>query len=440
MRSIINTPEGTRDRLFAECRGRRRVRQALTGLFQGRGYGEVSTPEVEFYDLFLQSGSPLPQEAMLKIIDRGGRIMVMRPDCTTPIARVAATKLKNLPLPQRLYYDQTVFRSGDAHRGGSSEIAQCGVELIGAAGARADLEVVALAVDALRSCGLTDFHVELGHAGFFRNLAARMEMDEDEVERMRALIEGKNFAALNDLLEPYGDRPACQALRRLSRLFGGVEVLGQAEKLAGKTPAVDYLSELYDELSAAGYGPYIRFDLGMVHQIDYYTGVVFRGYADGAGNAVLSGGRYDGLVEEFGGKPTPGLGFGLGLDRIMMALEAQQVEFPQLSKCEMYIATMGEEAQKKAFLLLGELHRCGIPADTDLCGRGLKAQMKYAGKIGAKFTMVLGDNELQQGKAEMKNMKTGEKRKISISGEDFINDYVTVSTEAEDFSQDGIFF
>ena len=101
---------------------------------------------------------------------------------------------------------------------------------------------------------------------------------------------------------------------------------------------------------------------------------------------------------------------------------------------------MGEEAQKRAFLLLDELHRCGIPADTDLCGRGLKAQMKYADKIGAKFTMVLGDNELQLGKAEMKNMKTGEKRKISISGEDFINDYVTVSTEAEDFSQDGIFF
>ena len=100
----------------------------------------------------------------------------------------------------------------------------------------------------------------------------------------------------------------------------------------------------------------------------------------------------------------------------------------------------GRGSPEKAFLLLGELHRCGIPADTDLCGRGLKAQMKYADKIGAKFTMVLGDNELQQGKAEMKNMKTGEKRKISISSEDFINDYVTVSTEAEDFSQDGIFF
>ena len=119
----------------------------------------------------------------------------------------------------------------------------------------------------------------------------------------------------------------------------------------------------------------------------------------------------------------------------MMALEAQKVEFPQPVKCELYIATMGEEAQKKAFLLMDELHRCGIPADTDLCGRGLKAQMKYADKIGAKFTMVLGDNELQEGKAELKNMGTGEKKKIAITEEDFIGDYVTVSTEAESSSK-----
>ena len=111
MQYRINTPEGTRDRLFAECRDRRSVQTALADLFRRRSYAEVSTPEVEFYDLFLQSGNPIPQEAMLKIIDRSGKIMVMRPDCTTPIARVAATKLKALPLPQRLYYAQPVFRS-----------------------------------------------------------------------------------------------------------------------------------------------------------------------------------------------------------------------------------------------------------------------------------------------------------------------------------------
>lgn len=311
----INTPEGTRDRLFAECRERRQVQRALTALFQRRGYQEVITPEVEFYDLFTQSGNPLPQEAMLKIIDRSGRIMVMRPDCTTPIARVAATKLKTVPLPQRLYYDQTVFRSGNAHEGGSSEIAQCGVEMIGAMGPKADLEMVAMAVDALRACGLENFHIELGHAGFFRALAAQMEMPEEEIEHTRALIEGKSFAALGDLLAPYADQPACEALSRLSLLFGGLEILDEAEALSGKNEAVDYLRTLFGELEGAGYGPYIRFDLGMVHQIDYYTGVVFRGYVEGAGASVLSGGRYDRLVEVFG-RPAEATGFAVDVDAV----------------------------------------------------------------------------------------------------------------------------
>lgn len=323
MAYMINTPEGTRDRLFAECRERRQVQSALTSLFQKRGYAEVSTPEVEFYDSFLQSGNPLPQESMLKIIDRSGKIMVMRPDCTTPIARVAATKLKSVPFPQRLYYDQTIFRSDDAHKGGSSEIAQCGVELIGAAGPKADLEMVAMAVDALRACGLERFHIELGHVGFFRDLASRMDMPSERIEQMRALIEGKNFAALNDLLEPYTGQPACAALRRLSRLFGGGEVLDEAETLTGGSGALLYLRRLYAELEQAGYGDYIRFDLGLVHQIDYYTGVVFRGYVEGAGNAVLSGGRYDKLVGAFG-RPAPATGFAVDVDAVAGCLPARE--------------------------------------------------------------------------------------------------------------------
>ena len=140
---------------------------------------------------------------------------------------------------------------------------------------------------------------------------------------MRALIEGKNFAALNDLLEPYGDRPACKALRRLSRLFGGVEVLDEAEALAGSHPALTYLRDLYRELEAAGYGTWIRFDLGLVHQIDYYTGVVFRGYADGAGNAVLSGGRYDGLTAAFG-RSAPATGFAVDADAVAGCLPPEE--------------------------------------------------------------------------------------------------------------------
>ncbi len=311
----INTPEGTRDRLFSECLERRQVQSALVELFRRRGYTEVITPEVEFYDLFVQSGNPIPQEAMLKIIDRSGKIMVMRPDCTAPIARVAATKLKTLAFPQRLYYDQTVFRSGQANQGGSSEIAQCGVEMIGAVGEKADLEMVAMAVDSLRCCGLRQFHIELGHAGFYRVLAGRMKMSLDELERLREAIEGKNFALLNDLLEPYRGEDAYAALRRLPYLFGGMEVLDEAQALAGACDSLDHLRRLYGELSSAGYGDCVRFDLGLVHQLDYYTGMVFRGYAEGAGAPVLSGGRYDGLMEQFGRK-AEATGFAVDVDAV----------------------------------------------------------------------------------------------------------------------------
>ena len=157
MKLTVNTPEGTRDRLFAECMGRRQVQERLIRLFRQRGYREVSTPETEFYDLFARSGSAIPQEQMVQMFDQSGKLCVMRPDSTTPIARVAATKLRALPLPQRLYYDQTVYRAGPAHSGGNRELPQCGVELIGAAGMKADLEMVATAVDA------PDLHPVLDH-------------------------------------------------------------------------------------------------------------------------------------------------------------------------------------------------------------------------------------------------------------------------------------
>ncbi len=322
----INTPEGTRDRLFSECLERRQVQSALVELFCRRGYTEVITPEVEFYDLFVQSGNPISQESMLKIIDRSGKIMVMRPDCTAPIARVAATKLKGLALPQRLYYDQTVFRSGQAHQGGSSEIAQCGIEMIGAVGEKADLEMIAMAVDSLRCCGLQQFHIELGHVGFYRTLAGRVNMPQDELERLRGAIESKNFALLNDLLEPYRGESVYAALRRLPYLFGGAEVLDEAQALAGPCESLEHLRRSYEELSAAGYGGCVQFDLGMVHQLDYYTGMVFRGYAEGAGAPVLSGGRYDGLMEQFGRK-AEAIGFAVDVDAVGACLP---VEVPKL--------------------------------------------------------------------------------------------------------------
>ena len=172
-------------------------------------------------------------------------------------------------------------------------------------------------------------------------------------------------------------------------------------------------------------------DPGLVRGLDYYTRTVFEFPSKRFGFALGGGGRYDGLVEEVGGKPTPALGFGLGLDRILMAMNEMGADFGYDAKCEVYIASLGEAAQMKAFQLAEKMHSCGIAADCDLCARGLKAQMKYADKIGAQYSIVLGDDEIANGEAVLKNMKTGEKKKISLN-DDFVDTYITAVTEQED--------
>ncbi len=327
----IGTPAGTCDRLFAECGAYRTVQKAVTRLFRSRGYAELMTPEVEFYDLFAASGHPLAQQSMLKLIDRSSRILVMRPDNTTPIARVAATKLKAMPLPQRLYYNQTVFRSDDAHTGARGEIPQCGVELIGAPGVRADLEVIAMAVQAVEATGLTEFQIELGHAGYFQALLRGIGADEAAREQLRQAVENRNFAWFSDLLAPYCSQPTGAALNRLSRMFGGPEVLDQARALSDDPEAVaalDYLGALYEELSLAGLSGHIRFDLSLVQGIDYYTGVVFRGYAQGAGKTVVSGGRYDGLIARFG-VDLPATGFAVDVEALASCLPQRELDPPE---------------------------------------------------------------------------------------------------------------
>ena len=317
-KAIFGTPEGTRDRLFSECRDRRAAQSLITSLFKKRGFSEVITPEVEFYDLF----DSIEQETMLKIVDRTGKILVMRPDSTTPIARVAATKLKNSVFPQRLYYNQTVFRSDIGNLGNDAEIQQCGVELLGAAGVKGDAEVTALAIDVLEACGVENYHIELGHPGYFKALAGHISADTNTLEHIRESIATKNFTRLRSILAPYEQEKAAKALEELAFLFGGVEVLDRAEKIADEPKAleaVNYLRTLYSELEKAGRGDRVRFDLGLVSRLDYYTGIVFRGYTEGAAKAVVAGGRYDNLTASFG-FPLPSTGFAVYVDDLVACL------------------------------------------------------------------------------------------------------------------------
>ena len=324
-RYAISTPEGTRDRLFGATRLFRQNERRIRRLFEDRGFQEVITPSVEYYDVFSQANSPIGLERMFKMTDRNGRLLVMRPDNTIPIARVVTTKLDQDALPLRLYYNQKVHRASSFHRGHSTEVMQAGVELMGASGMMADLDILTTAFEALDVVDSGTFRIELGHAGIYRALIRSLDIDREEAENIRGLIENKTYAALRDALEPFRDQEAYHALLAMPTLFGGAEVLEEARQLTSNEKvlaAIDYLERLMSAIGAAGFADNVMIDLGLVHGMDYYTGMMFCGYVGGSGSTVLQGGRYDHLCAKFG-EDIPATGFAIDLDALSGSIELQ---------------------------------------------------------------------------------------------------------------------
>ncbi|HIV67753.1 MAG TPA: ATP phosphoribosyltransferase regulatory subunit [Candidatus Butyricicoccus stercorigallinarum] len=322
----ISTPEGSRDRLFAATRLFRQNERRIRNLLEARGYDEIITPSLEYYDVFVQAGSSIGQEKMYKLTDRNGRLLVLRPDNTTPIARVVTTKLDGDALPLRLYYIQKVHRAGSFHRGHSTEVMQAGAELLGAKGMIADLDILTAAFEALAAVKGEPFRIELGHAAIYKALISSLDVDAETEEAIRSHIENKSYAALGDVLEPFRDRDAYQALKAMPTLFGGGEVLEEVARLTDNSEvlrAVEYLRDLIDAITTAGFGENVMIDLGLVQEIDYYTGMMFRGYMGGAGAPVLVGGRYDNLCEKFG-KDIPATGFAIDIDALSDSVALKQ--------------------------------------------------------------------------------------------------------------------
>lgn len=332
------TPEGTKDYLFEEAVLRRQIENRLREAFELRGYHEVVTPSLEFLDVFQSEESGIPAEQMYKLVDAKGRLMVLRPDSTLPIARLCATRLKQERLPLRLYYNQAVFSVSRSLRGRSDEIMQAGIELIGPSNRKADLEVLVTAMKALQNLGIDQFRMEIGHIGIFNSLISALRIGEEQKEAIRVLIQSKNYPALQDALNELEQTEEVAALKLLPRLFGGLEVFAQAEALV-TDPSIlallGYLKELYGALSHLGLEDKLTVDLGIVNRTDYYTGIVFKGYVEGFGEEILSGGRYDSLFREFG-QDWGAVGFGLNVDSAVNALLSHQRYRPRPSEVLVY--------------------------------------------------------------------------------------------------------
>ena len=386
------TPEGTRDLLFDECIARREAEQMLNTLFTQTGYSEVVTPGIEFYDLFSSSTRHFKQENMYKLVDSKGRIIVMRPDSTIPIARLAASRLKDTGFPLRLFYNQSVYENNALLKGRSDEITQAGIELLGGENKkRADYEALSIAVEALSGFDSENFRLEIGHIGYFKTLMDKLDVDSDVKEDIRTLISTKNYPVLNDLLDNIGDTKVVNALKQLPRLFGGVDVLDRAAALYTDdkiSDILDNLREVFNSLSSLGYEGKISLDLGIVSHIDYYTGIVFRGYLSTIGEAVLKGGRYDNLVGEFG-RQCNAVGFGVNVDsaakHMIICGNSKKAETSQV----LVFGKAGHEVDAMRYVL--DLQNKGIRAENSLFDSREESE-EYAKKHGIKELAVIGDD------------------------------------------------
>jgi ATP phosphoribosyltransferase regulatory subunit len=326
---LLHTPEGVRDIYNSECATKIMLQNNLHHVLEHYGFRDIQTPSFEFFDIFSQERGTVASKDMYKFFDREGNTLVLRPDITPSIARCAAKYYKEEKLPIRLCYIGNTYINNTSYQGKLKEVTQLGAELINDDSIDADAEMLALTIECLLQSGLKEFQLEIGDADFFRALIAEAGFtEEDEITKLRILIEKKNMFGVEEIVKSNEFCPELKEIfLKLPELFGTLDTLSYAKSLT-KNPravkAIERLEKLYDILMEYGYEKYVSFDLGMLSQYNYYTGIIFKAYTYGTGDAVATGGRYDNLVGQFG-KEAPAIGLAIVIDQLMLALSRQKL-------------------------------------------------------------------------------------------------------------------
>jgi len=321
------TPDGVQDTLFTECEMKRNIEHNFRMHFRSAGYREVETPTLEYFDVFSSGTGRIEQEMMYKFSDKDGRLLVLRPDLTIPAVRLYSTKIKNKEQPVKMFYIGNTFRSKEQGGGRFKEFTQAGAEIIGNSGATVDAEIISRAISMAKLAGLEDFLIDIGHVEFFKAIIEEAGFSENEGEEIRALVDCKDFTRLESLLnEKNLSADLHNLILSLPSLFGDVDILDKAEKFTENiraVKAIEYLREVLAILTQKGFRNYVSIDLGLVSSLNYYTGIIFKGFTYGIGFPIISGGRYDTLVETYGEKACAS-GFSIGINMLMQALSSQK--------------------------------------------------------------------------------------------------------------------
>ena len=410
MALITKKIKGTEDVLPKESYRWQFIENIMREESRTYGFKEIRTPVFEHTELFARGvgqTTDVVQKEMYTFDTKGGESVTLRPEGTAGAARaVLEHALENEGLPIKASYFVSCYRYEKPQAGRLREFHQFGLEEYGTQSPVADAELICVAQSIFDRLGLSGIRLEINSIG---------------CPECRA----KYHEALKAYFESYKDELCGTCLSRLEK--NPMRILDckspVCSKIAENAPKItDYLCDECDEHFKAvqKYLDVAKVEYTVnptiVRGLDYYTKTVFEFVTDciGAQGTVCGGGRYDGLIEELGGKHLPSLGFAMGLERLLMVMDKQGIEIPDNHECALYIATMGDNAKIKAFELLKQVRECGLIAETDVVGRGLRPQMKYADKIGAKYSLVLGDNEIEENKARVKNMNSGEQTELVL--------------------------
>ena len=433
MALITKAIKGTKDVLPGEVHKNQYIEATALDVAERFGYKEIRTPVFEHTELF-QRGvgdtTDVVQKEMYSFDDKGGRNITLRPEGTAGAARsFLENGLSNEALPQKVCYLTSCYRYEKPQAGRLREFHQFGVECFGTASPLADAEIIAMAKALFDELGVKDLELQLNSIGC-------PECRAKYNEALKEYFKG-HFDELCDTCKERLDRNPMRILDCKSPVDS---------KIGEGAPVIlDYLCEECEEhfakvkeyLTAQN----IEFKINprIVRGLDYYTKTVFEFVSDsiGAQGTVCGGGRYDGLIEELGGQATPSLGFGMGLERLMLLMEAQGCEFPEAAAPDLFIVALGEKAILKAVDIAKDMRAEGFSCLYDLNGRSLRAQMKYADKLGAKYTIVIGDNEVDEGVAKLKDMKNGTETELALAT--FVSGYysITLSDQLADLEING---
>ncbi len=425
MALITKAIKGTKDVLPSEVYKNQYIEATCLTVAENFGYKEMRTPVFEHTELF-QRGvgdtTDVVQKEMYTFDDKGGRSITLRPEGTAGAARsFLENGLSNEALPQKICYLTSCYRYEKPQAGRLREFHQFGIECFGATSPLADAEMIALAKQIFDELGIKDLHLELNSIG----------CPTCRAEYHKALKE--YFASrVDELCDTCRDRLDRNPMRILDCKSP------VCSEIAKDAPVVlDYLcdecKEHFEKTKSYLDAMNIEYIVNpqIVRGLDYYTKTVFEFVADsiGAQGTVCGGGRYDGLIEELGGQHTPSLGFGMGLERLQLVMEAQGCEFPEPSRPDLFIVAMGDKATLKAVEIAKDMRDEGYSVVYDLNGRSLRAQMKYADKINAKYNVVIGDNEVDTKSAVLKDMATGEQSNISL--ETFVSGFYSITLDSQ---------